>query len=115
MSKKKQHKYKSADEKRKALEAEALQKDMDKRWNITYSNSKKKPISSKEYVMNITYRGSDQKLPSLITNQGGKCSKPKQHIYSGTLIKGIATMHKSNAVPVIDEQQMIDISRMRRG
>jgi len=24
-------------------------------------------------------------------------------------------MHKSNAVPVIDEEQMKDISRMRRG
>lgn len=35
--------------------------------------------------------------------------------YTGTLVKGIATMHKSNAVPVIDEEQMIDISRMRRG
>ena len=35
--------------------------------------------------------------------------------YTGTLVKGIATMHKSNAVPVINEDQMKDISRMRRG
>jgi hypothetical protein len=35
--------------------------------------------------------------------------------YTGSLIKGIATMHKSNAVPVINEEQMKDISRMRRG
>ena len=35
--------------------------------------------------------------------------------YTGTLVKGIATMHKSNAVPVINEEQMKDISRMRRG
>jgi len=35
--------------------------------------------------------------------------------YTGTLVKGIATMHKSSAVPVIDEEQMKDISRMRRG
>ena len=35
--------------------------------------------------------------------------------YTGTLVKGIATMHKSNAVPVINEEQMQDISRMRRG
>jgi hypothetical protein len=34
--------------------------------------------------------------------------------YTGTLIKGIATMHKSNAIPVIDDQHMKDISRMRR-
>ena len=35
--------------------------------------------------------------------------------YTGTLVKGIATMHKSNLVPVINEEQMKDISRMRRG
>lgn len=35
--------------------------------------------------------------------------------YTGTLVRGIATMHKSNAVPVINEDQMKDISRMRRG
>jgi hypothetical protein len=34
--------------------------------------------------------------------------------YTGTLIKGIATMHKSNAVPVINKEQAIEISEMRR-
>lgn len=42
-------------------------------------------------------------------------SKRESIMYTGTLVKGIATMHKSNAVPVIDEEQMKDISRMRRG
>jgi hypothetical protein len=41
--------------------------------------------------------------------------KKESLMYTGTLVKGIATMHKSNAVPVIDEEQMKDISRMRRG
>lgn len=39
----------------------------------------------------------------------------KPNEYTGTLIKGIATMHKSNAVPVINQDQMEEISRMRRG
>lgn len=34
--------------------------------------------------------------------------------YTGTFVKGIGTMHKSNAVPIIDEEQMKDIARMRR-
>ena len=34
--------------------------------------------------------------------------------YTGSLVKGIGTMHKSNAVPVIDEEHMKDIARMRR-
>jgi len=41
--------------------------------------------------------------------------KKESLMYTGTLVKGIATMHKSNPVPVIDEEQMKDISRMRRG
>ena len=35
--------------------------------------------------------------------------------YTGTLVKGIATMHKSNAVPVISQQEAEDIAKMRRG
>ena len=34
--------------------------------------------------------------------------------YTGQLVKGIGTMHKSNAVPIIDEQHIKDIARMRR-
>ena len=35
--------------------------------------------------------------------------------YTGTLVKGIATMHKSNAVPVINQKEAEDIAKMRRG
>jgi hypothetical protein len=35
--------------------------------------------------------------------------------YTGTKVLGIATMHKSNAVPVFAEEQAIEISQMRRG
>lgn len=34
--------------------------------------------------------------------------------YTGTKVKGIATMHKSNAVPVFTDEEAIDISKMRR-
>jgi hypothetical protein len=39
----------------------------------------------------------------------------KEKVYTGTLITGIATMHKSNAVPVINQKQAIEIANMRRG
>lgn len=42
------------------------------------------------------------------------CAKKESPTYTGTLIVGIATMHKSNAVPVIDKEQATDIARMRR-
>ena len=40
--------------------------------------------------------------------------KKEKQVYTGTLVKGIATMHKSNAVPVINEEQATEISQMRR-
>lgn len=55
-----------------------------------------------------------QHIPSLEVVSGNTLRREPQK-YTGTLVKGIATMHKSNAVPVIDEEQMKDISRMRRG
>ena len=45
----------------------------------------------------------------------GVCTAPEKKEYTGTLIKGIATMHKSNAVPVINQQEATDIANMRRG
>ena len=41
-------------------------------------------------------------------------ARPEPKRYTGSLVKGIGVMHKSNAVPVIDEQHMKDIARMRR-
>jgi hypothetical protein len=48
-------------------------------------------------------------------NITGNTNKIPEKIYTGTLIKGIATMHKSNAVPIINEKQAVEISKMRRG
>jgi len=40
--------------------------------------------------------------------------KPPKQTYTGDLIKGIATMHKSNAVPVVVRQQATEVAEMRR-
>lgn len=67
---------------------------------------------------------STAKLPKLTRDKGpdypslnsGKYNafKKEPMKYTGTLVKGIAQMHKSNAVPVIDKQAAIDIANMRR-
>lgn len=41
-------------------------------------------------------------------------SKRESTKYTGTLIKGIATMHKSNAVPITNKEDAISVSNMRR-
>lgn len=54
------------------------------------------------------------KIPSLPFS-GGVCAKKPNPVYTGSAIKGIGTMHKSNAVPVFSDEQAIEIATMRRG
>ena len=42
------------------------------------------------------------------------CVRVRDNEYTGTKIKGIGTMHKSNAVPVFSDEEAKDISKMRR-
>jgi len=63
------------------------------------------------------YRRQVPTIPSLPMSTEGMqsaCAKKEPQKYTGTLIKGIATMHKSNAVPVINDEQAREISSMRR-
>ena len=91
---------------------------------------KAKGVVAKKYNRNTAVLGVE-KLPSLsysprvgadaarslksLDTYVSYTEKRESMVYTGTLVKGIATMHKSNAVPVINEEQMKDISRMRRG
>ena len=42
------------------------------------------------------------------------CIKKSQNSYTGDKMKGIGTMHKSNAVPVFTDTEAKEISSMRR-
>lgn len=60
------------------------------------------------------YRRETQHVPSLNSHEGS-CAKREQIHYTGDAVLGVATMHKSNAVPVFSQEQAEEISRMRRG
>lgn len=84
-----------------------------------------KPLEPQKHWRDEQDKLHREKYPSLMEQQlkdgtfNSECmskgTKKEPMKYTGTLIKGIATMHKSNAVPVIDEQHAKDIARMRRG
>jgi hypothetical protein len=59
------------------------------------------------------YRRSTPDYPSIDTGCHS-CGRVDTKVYTGTLVKGISTMHKSNAVPIIDEQEAKDHASMRR-
>jgi hypothetical protein len=71
---------------------------------------KKPPVG----VLRIPEGRGTRHIPSLDTGLGN-ASLPAAKVYTGDKVKGIATMHKSNAVPVFTDEQAQDISKMRRG
>jgi len=52
-------------------------------------------------------------IPSLPFS-GGACTKKESNVYTGTKVKGIGTMHKSNAVPIFSDEEAVSIATMRR-
>ena len=55
-----------------------------------------------------------QHIPSRDTGVA-VASKPADKVYTGTAMLGVATMHKSNSVPVFSQEDAVDIAKMRRG
>ena len=98
--------------------------------NYTLSGRKKKRISSakKSSVKSNAFkplqpkpktyadfrREELQQYPSRDDGTAGATPRREPQKYTGTFVKGIATMHKSNAVPVTSDEQAIDLARMRR-
>lgn len=72
----------------------------------------KKDLSS-VYSLGMTARRETPKIPSLPFT-GGPCLKKEQQTYTGDKIKGIGTMHKSNAVPIFSDEEAVAIATMRR-
>ena len=110
-------KFASAEHARKAREQEESWKELMKRWAVEAEDKKRKrgleaptmnPVVNKPFV-----RDTGPRINSLPFT-GGPCLKTPDKVYTGTMIKGIGTMHKSNAVPVFSDEQAQDIAKMRR-
>ena len=80
----------------------------------TKTVAKPKQQLSEVYSLGKSACRETPKHPSLPFT-GAPCYKKPNPVYTGSLIKGIATMHKSNAVPVFSNEQAIDIAKRRRG
>jgi hypothetical protein len=109
-------KFRNADEARKARELEASWKELLKQQGIEAEEKRrtkalKAPTLS--YSLSAPPGRETQRIPSRDTG-GGVATLAPAKVYTGTKVKGIATMHKSNAVPVFSDEEAVDISRMRR-
>jgi hypothetical protein len=118
--KKGKKKFASAEAKHKAEQLDASWKELLKRQGIEQEERKRKRAMSAGNLMSTGYslaipegRNTTSHLKSLDSGLGVATLSPAK-VYTGTMVKGIATMHKSNAVPVFSDEQAVDISRMRR-
>jgi hypothetical protein len=116
--KKGKKKFVSAEHARKARDLDESWKELQKKWGIEAEAKKRTramsaPNLSDYYSLKIPEgRNTTAHLKSVDTGGNATLKEPK--VYTGTKVKGIATMHKSNAVPVFSNEEAIDISKMRR-
>lgn len=109
-------KFRNAAEAQRARQLDAEWKDLLKRQGVEQEERKRKrAVTAAPLVYKLDTpigRTNTHHIPSRDT--GGVATLAPTKIYTGTKVKGIATMHKSNAVPVFSDEEAIDISKMRR-
>ena len=116
--KKTKRKFASAEHARKAREQEESWKELQKKWAVETEDKKRSrglaaaPLKGNYSLAIPEGRNTTAHLKSV--NTGGNALLKPNPVYTGTMVKGIATMHKSNAVPVFSDEQAVDISKMRR-
>ena len=90
---------------------------------VAYTRGQYKPKQRKEekefkpYAPTQSYERHTESYPSLQTSNTipGACAKRESPKYTGDLIVGIGTMHKSNAVPIMrGTKQAEELAKMRR-
>lgn len=115
--KKGKKKFRNAEEARKARELDESWKELQKKWGVEAEDRKRKRALSSEVWQPAkpNYRGANEpKIPSKNSMDMTPCTKKDSPVYTGSAIKGIGTMHKSNSVPIFSDEEAVDIAKMRR-
>jgi hypothetical protein len=110
-------KFRNAEEARKARELDESWKALQKQWGVEAEDKRRKRAMSAE-VLSYSLptpvgRTNTHHIPSLNSGAGIAALAPAK-VYTGTKIKGIGTMHKSNAVPIFSDEEAVAIATMRR-
>ena len=114
--KKGKQKFASVEHKRKAEQLDKEWKELQQRWGVEAEEKKRSralKAPTLNYSLSVPEGRSTAHIKSLNSGLGVATLKPAKQ-YTGTKVLGIATMHKSNAVPVFSDEEAVDISKMRR-
>lgn len=110
-------KFRNAEEARKARELEASWKELQAKWGVEAEEKRRRRAMTAEplsYKLSAPVgRTTSSHIPSRNTGEGIAASRAPQQ-YTGTKMKGIGTMHKSNSVPIFSDEEAVAIATMRR-
>jgi hypothetical protein len=116
--KKGKQKFRNAEEAKKARELDASWRELQAKWGVDAEEKKRRramsaPPLAGNYSLAIPEGRSTAHIKSLNQDNGIAALAPAK-VYTGTKVKGIGTMHKSNAVPIFSDEEAVAISNMRR-
>jgi hypothetical protein len=80
---------------------------------ITLVMAKQKALLSPPHVSGEERESNLRSVKSKGTGIGN-ATRAKDKTYTGTAMLGIGTLHKSNSVPVFQQEDALDIAKMRR-
>ena len=113
----KRRKYHSAEAARqdRELRAEWQQRQADWAGLAPGFSKNREPVKAQVRVSPQYPPGREpQAIPSRADTPGAVAARPAEKVYTGTKIKGIGTLHKSNAVPIFTDDEAVAIAHMRR-
>ena len=109
-------KWASAEAKRKAEMLDTMWKEKLRAMGIEQEAKKRRrSLSAESLTLKVT-RPPGRETPYIASRDTGwiPCTTATNQEYTGTKVKGIGTMHKSNAVPIFSDEEAVEISTMRR-
>jgi hypothetical protein len=110
-------KFRNAEEARKSRELDEQWIALQKKWGVEAEDKKRKRAMSAEtlsYSLPTPVGRSNTHHIKSLNSGAGVATLVQAKVYTGTKIKGIGTMHKSNAVPIFSDEEAVAIANMRR-
>ena len=105
-------KFRSAEQAKKARANQESWKKLLEKYDVKETKKSNFKISSKTPT---DYRRTVFDDAKSLQTEHGVATKKQIPVYTGDAMIGISTLHKSNGVPVFRDEDIKDISKMRRG
>ena len=110
-------KFASSDAKRKAEQLDKEWKELQKKWGVEEENKKRDRAMVAQPLTYALTTPPGRTTTKHIKSRGevvGNAPLKQSQVYTGTAIIGVSQMAKSNAIPVFNNEHILEIARMRR-